>query len=124
MKNPFSSIAVLVLSLMAGPQTFSAVIDQTDADLRAPEVQKYFPTPENNEVLIEVLKVSQSTAPQSCSNGCPHLLGFLRRPAMRDDIMSVSLKWHLRVMRRQPSVECVMQKQVSQQGAEPALSCE
>jgi Spy/CpxP family protein refolding chaperone len=57
MKNPFSSIAVLVLSLIAGPQTFSAVVDPTDADLRAPDVQKYFPTPENNEVLTEVLKV-------------------------------------------------------------------
>jgi hypothetical protein len=46
MKNPFSSIAVLVLSLIADPQTFSAVVDHTDADLRAPEVQKHFPTPE------------------------------------------------------------------------------
>ena len=45
MKNPFSSIAVLVLSLIAGPQTFSAVVDHTDADLRAA----------NNEVLTEVL---------------------------------------------------------------------
>jgi len=57
MKNPFSSIAVLVLSLIAGPQTFSAVVDHTDADLRAPEGQRYFPTPESNEVLTEVLKV-------------------------------------------------------------------
>jgi hypothetical protein len=52
-----SSIAVLVLSFIAGPQTFSAVVDQTDADVPAPEVQKYFPTPESNKALIEVLNV-------------------------------------------------------------------
>jgi len=57
MKTPFSPIAVLGLSLIAGPQTFSAVVDQTDVDVPAPEVQKYFPTPEDNEVLTEVLKV-------------------------------------------------------------------
>jgi Spy/CpxP family protein refolding chaperone len=57
MKNPLSSIAVLVLSFIAGPQTFSAVVDQTDADVPAPEVQKYFPTPESNKTLTEVLNV-------------------------------------------------------------------
>lgn len=44
MKNPFSSIAVLVLSLIAGPHSFGAVVPQTDADVPAPAVQKYFPT--------------------------------------------------------------------------------
>jgi Spy/CpxP family protein refolding chaperone len=57
MKTPFSPIAVLVLLLIAGGQTFSAVVDHADADVRAPEVQKYFPTPKNNEVLTEVLTV-------------------------------------------------------------------
>src|SRR6202521_2907343 len=56
MKNPLSSIAVLVLSFIAGPRTFSAVVDQTDADVPAPEV-KYFPTPESNKALTEVLNV-------------------------------------------------------------------
>ena len=57
MKNPLSSIAVLVLSFIAGPQAFSAVVDQTDADVPAPEVQKYFPTPESDKALTEVLNV-------------------------------------------------------------------
>lgn len=57
MKTRFSPIAVLVLLLMAGPQTFSAEVHHTDADAPAPEVQKYFPTPENNEVLTELLAV-------------------------------------------------------------------
>ena len=57
MKNPLSSIAVLVLSFIAGPQAFSAVVDQTDADVPAPEVQKCFPTPESNKALTEVLNV-------------------------------------------------------------------
>jgi Spy/CpxP family protein refolding chaperone len=57
MKNPLSSIAVLVLSFMAGPQTFSAAVHQTDADVPAPEVQKYFPTPESTKALTEVLNV-------------------------------------------------------------------
>jgi len=58
MKNPLSSIAILVLLFIAGPQTFAAAVAQTDADVPAPEVQKYFPTPENNEVLTEVLNVT------------------------------------------------------------------
>ena len=58
MKPPFSSIAVLVLSLIAGrPQAFSAVGDQSDADVPVPEVQNYFPTPESSEALTEVLNV-------------------------------------------------------------------
>jgi hypothetical protein len=57
MKNALSPLAVLVLSLVAGPQTFSAVVEQTDADVPAPEVQTYFATPANSDVLIEVLKV-------------------------------------------------------------------
>jgi len=57
MKAQFSSIAVLALSLIAGPQAFSSVVDQTDADVPAPEVQKYLRTPENNGVLTEVLRV-------------------------------------------------------------------
>jgi hypothetical protein len=58
MKNPLSSIAVLAVSLIAGPQTFGAVVDQTDENVPAPEVRKYFPTPETHEVLIEVLNVN------------------------------------------------------------------
>ena len=58
MKTLFSPIAVLVLSLIAGPEAFGAALDQTEADATAPEVQKYFPTPENNEVLTEVLNVT------------------------------------------------------------------
>src|SRR5258705_448646 len=58
MKNPLSSIAILVLSFIAGPQTFGAAVDQTDADVPAPEVQKYFPTPESNEALTEILNVT------------------------------------------------------------------
>jgi hypothetical protein len=46
-----------VLLLTARPQTFSAVADQTGANVPAPEVQKYFPTPEDNEVLTEILNV-------------------------------------------------------------------
>jgi hypothetical protein len=57
MKNALSPLAVLVLSLVAGPQTFSAVVEQTDADVPAPEVQTYFATPANSDVMIEVLKV-------------------------------------------------------------------
>jgi hypothetical protein len=58
MKNPLSSIAILVLSFIAGPQTFGAAVDRTDADVPAPEVQKYFPTPETNEALTEILNVT------------------------------------------------------------------
>jgi len=58
MKSSLSSIAVLVLSFIAGPQTFGAVVDQTDADVPAPEVHKYFPMPETHEALIEVLNVN------------------------------------------------------------------
>jgi len=58
MKRSLSSIAVLVLSFIAGPQTFGAVGDQTDADVPAPEVHKYFPTPETHQALIEVLNVN------------------------------------------------------------------
>jgi hypothetical protein len=38
MKNPLPSIAVLVLSFLAGPQTFGAVANQTDADVPTPDV--------------------------------------------------------------------------------------
>jgi len=57
MKNPFSSIAVLALSLIAGPWAFSAVVDQTDADVPAPEVQQYFPALVGKEALTDVLNV-------------------------------------------------------------------
>jgi hypothetical protein len=57
MKNALSPLAVLVLSLVAGSQTFSAVVEQTDADVPAPEVQTYCATPANSDVLTEVLKV-------------------------------------------------------------------
>jgi hypothetical protein len=58
MKNPLSSIAVLAVSLIAGSQTFAAVVDQNDADVPAPEVQQYFPAPQTNEALTEVLNVN------------------------------------------------------------------
>lgn len=57
MKNPLSSIAVLVLSFIAGPPTFGAAVDQTDANIPAPQVQAYFPTSETNEALTEVLNL-------------------------------------------------------------------
>ena len=57
MKPLFSSISVLVFLLIAGRLTFSAVVDQTNADIPAPEVQKYLVAPENNGVLTEVLRV-------------------------------------------------------------------
>ena len=46
----------------------------------------------------------QSAALQSRSDGLPHFLGFLLRPAMHDDIIGVPLEWRLRVVRRQPSI--------------------
>jgi len=57
MKKRLSSIAVLVLSFIGGPQAFGAVAHETDADVPVPEVQKYFPTPDTNEALTEVLNV-------------------------------------------------------------------
>jgi len=58
MKRPLSSIAVLVLSFIAGPRSFGAVADQDGADIPAPEVLKYSLTPETNEALTEVLNVN------------------------------------------------------------------
>jgi Spy/CpxP family protein refolding chaperone len=58
MKNPLSSIAILALSFIVGRQTFGAAVKQTDADVPAPEVQKYFPTPETNEALAAILNVN------------------------------------------------------------------
>jgi Spy/CpxP family protein refolding chaperone len=55
MKLLFSSITVLVLSLIARPQAF-AVVGRADADVSAPSVQ-YFAAPEDNSVLTEVLTV-------------------------------------------------------------------
>jgi hypothetical protein len=46
----------------------------------------------------------QSTSLQTLSDGLPHFLGFLLRLAVRDDIIGVPLKWHLRIVHRQPSV--------------------
>ncbi len=57
MKTLLSSIALLVLSLIAGPEPFGAALNQTKADATAQEVQKHFP-PENHEVLTEVLNVT------------------------------------------------------------------
>jgi hypothetical protein len=57
MKNALSPLAVLVFSLVAGSQTFSAVVEQTDADVPAPEVQTYCATPANSNVLTELLKL-------------------------------------------------------------------
>src|ERR1700693_3132473 len=56
MKTMFSSIAVLMLSLIARPQAFSAAVGRTDADIPTPEVQ-YFVPPQDNAVLTEVLRV-------------------------------------------------------------------
>jgi hypothetical protein len=56
MKPMFSSIAVLVLSLFARPQAFSAAVGRADADIPAPDV-RYFVPPEDNAVLAEVLRV-------------------------------------------------------------------
>ena len=56
MKTMFSSIAVLMLSLIARPQAFSASVGRTDADTPAPDVQ-YFVSPQENAVLTEVLRV-------------------------------------------------------------------
>ena len=55
MKTMFSSIAVLMLSLISVPQAFTAVADQT-ADIPAPDVQ-YIVPPKDNAVLTEVLSV-------------------------------------------------------------------
>jgi hypothetical protein len=55
MKTMFSSIAVLMLSLVARPQAFSAVVGRTDADVSAPDVQYSVP-PQDNAVLTEVLE--------------------------------------------------------------------
>jgi len=41
----------------------------------------------------------QSAALQSCSDGLPYFLSLPLRSAMRDDIIGVPLKWHLRIMR-------------------------
>jgi hypothetical protein len=57
MKPMLSSIAVLVLSFIAGPQALSAAVDKSDANVPAPAVQMSLSTPENSEVLTEVLKV-------------------------------------------------------------------
>lgn len=57
MKTSFSSIAILVLSLIAGAQTLTAAVDETDAGVPAPEVEKYVSAPENSEVLTQVLRV-------------------------------------------------------------------
>lgn len=57
MKTSFSSIVILVLSLIAGAQTLSAAVDKTDAGVLAPEVEKYASAPESSEVLTQVLRV-------------------------------------------------------------------
>jgi hypothetical protein len=58
MKKQVSSIAVLVLSFLAGPRTFGAVADPTDADAPAPDVWKYIPATETSETLTELLSVN------------------------------------------------------------------
>jgi hypothetical protein len=57
MKNVFSPIAILALSLLSVPQVLCAAPNRTDADLRAPAMQTYLTTTENDEVLSEVLQV-------------------------------------------------------------------
>ena len=59
----------------------------------------------------------QSTGPQSLSYGLPYFLGLLLCPAVCDDIISVSLKRYLRVVHAQPSIQCIMQKQIGQEWA-------
>src|ERR1700722_2240341 len=56
MKTIFFSIAVLMLSLISGPQAFTAVAGRTDAAIPAPDVQ-YFVPPQDNVVLTKVLRV-------------------------------------------------------------------
>ena len=56
MKTMFSSIALLMLSLISGPQAFTAVASRTDADIPSPDVQ-YFVSAQDNVVLTEVLRV-------------------------------------------------------------------
>ena len=56
MKTTFSSIAILVVSLIARPQAFSAVAGRADADIPAPDVQ-YFVPPQHSVVLTQVLRV-------------------------------------------------------------------
>jgi Spy/CpxP family protein refolding chaperone len=58
MKTMFSSIAILVLSSIAGSQAFG-VTGRTDADIPAPDVPdvQYFVAPQDNAVLTEVLRV-------------------------------------------------------------------
>jgi hypothetical protein len=56
MKTMFSFIAVLMLSLIARPHAFSAIVGRTDADVPAPDVQYSVP-PQDNAVLTEVLRV-------------------------------------------------------------------
>jgi septal ring factor EnvC (AmiA/AmiB activator) len=56
MKIIFSSIAVLVLSFIAGPQAFAVVADRTDADVPAPRV-RYVASPEDNAAVTEVVRV-------------------------------------------------------------------
>jgi hypothetical protein len=57
MKNAFSPIAVLIFSLLAVPQVFCAGANHADAEVRAPEVPPYLTTPEDIEILREVLQV-------------------------------------------------------------------
>jgi len=33
---------------------------------------------------------------------------------VRDDIIGISLKWHLRIVGRQPPIQRIMQKQIGQ----------
>jgi len=56
MKTMFSSIAILVVSLIARPQAFSAVVGRTDADIPAPDVQYFVPS-QDNVVVMQVLRV-------------------------------------------------------------------
>jgi hypothetical protein len=60
----------------------------------------------------------QSAVPQPFTDGRPHFLGFPLGPAVLDDFIGLPLKWHMRIVRRHPSIECVMQKQIGEQRAE------
>ena len=59
----------------------------------------------------------QSTVQQPLCNCLPNRLGLPFRSTVHDDIIGVPLEWKTRIVRRHPSVKCIMQKQIGQQRA-------
>ena len=57
----------------------------------------------------------QPTVQQPLRNCLPNRLGLPFRSTVHDDIIGVPLEWNTWIVRRHPSVECIMQKQISQQ---------